>query len=36
MNAKRQKEYRQRKAEQESQKKYKKIMKDLHGHDIDE
>ena len=36
MNAARQKAYRQRKAEEESQKKYKKIMKDLHGHDIDE
>ena len=34
MNAARQKAYRQRKAEEESQKKYKKLMKDLHGHDI--
>ena len=36
MNAARQKAYRQRKAEEQSQKKYKKLMKDIHGHDIDE
>ena len=36
MNAARQKAYRDRKAEEQSQKKYKKLMKDIHGHDIDE
>jgi len=36
MNAKRQSEYRQRQAEEKSKVKYNKLMKDLHGFEIDE
>jgi len=36
MNAKRQSEDRQRQAEEKSKVKYNKLMKDLHGFEIDE